>query len=291
MELKDFDLEELNRLDFIQDDAIVHLRDISKHKKAIERYSTGFTVFNDAMEGGFKNGDLVIVSGISGHGKTSFAENLTYHLCKNAIPCLWFSYEVSIELLDKKFTEMGIEDFYSVYAPKKNTSGSLDWIEHKIKEGWLKQATKAVFIDDIDCLSPLNIRQGDNETIMLRKIAIQLKELAIKLDIIIFCMAQPKKLPEGKEPDMQDIANSAGIFQKADYVFMVYREKEKQKSWEKRDSSGDVFTNNSIIKIVKNRETGQNKFIKCQYVNRKFLPIENTQSEPRGNMGYWGERE
>jgi len=273
MDTKDLKLEDF---DYIKEDEVVHISEaIDPKKRCGDRYKTNFEIFDKAMNGGFKDGDLVIISGISGQGKTSFAQTLTYNLCKNAIPCLWFSYEVSVEHLDNKFKKMGIESFYSIYTPKKNTTGKLDWVKHKIKESWVKHATKVVFIDHIDFLTPSDIKTQDNETIALKKIATELKGIAIELGIVIVCMAHLKKLPDGKEPDMQDIGYSAGIYQLSDYVFMIMREKVNTGKGLKRDYEGDIYTNNSIIKIVKNRETGSTKFIKVSYEREKFSQLTN----------------
>jgi len=268
MEIKD--IPQFNDFIGLQtgDDKIQLISDlIDKNKPAGDKFGCGFDLFNKAMDGGFKEGDLVVISGISGQGKTSLAQTMTYHLCKNAVPCLWFSYEVSLEHLNNKFLKMGIEDFYQAYAPKKNTTGKLEWIKDKIKEGWIKFATKVIFIDHIDFLTPTDIKDRDNETIALKKIAIELKSLAIELNVVIVVMAHLKKLPEGKEPDMQDIGYSAGIFQLADYVLIIYREKEKKG----RFDIDDTYTNNSKIKIAKNRQTGQLKFLQVNYVNEKFI--------------------
>jgi len=277
MELKNIPtFDEIRELD-TGDDKIQLISDlVDKNKPAGDRYTTGFELFDKAMDGGFKEGDLVVISGISGHGKTTLSMSMTYHLCKNAVPCLWFSYEIGLEYLNAKFLKMGIEDFYQAYAPKKNTTGQLDWIKSKIREGWIKFATKVIFIDHIDFLTPTNIKTSDNETIALKKIATELKSLAIELNVVIVVMAHLKKLPESKEPDMQDIAQSAGIFQLADYVFIIYREKEKKG----RFDTDDIYSNNSKIKIVKNRQTGSLKFLRVSYTNGKFIEITNQYEEP-----------
>jgi replicative DNA helicase len=267
----------------VTNDAVKPIKEVAdKQIDTGENYSIGFKEFDDVTEGGFKDGDLVIITGISGEGKTTYAQTLTYNLCKQAIPCLWFSYEVSIKHLDKKFREMGIDDFYYAFTPEKNTTGKLIWVKAKIKESWVKYATKVVFIDHIDFLAPTDVRSNDNETIILKKIATELKSLAIELGITIVTMAHIKKLPDGKEPEMQDIGYSAGIYQLADYVYIVMREKLNQEKGLSKynNASGNIYTNKSIIKLVKNRATGITKYIVCQYANGKF-------EQPKQNDDYF----
>jgi len=269
------ELNQIKRNSELNKDEVMPIKDaINKNKANLERYSLGYKIFDKAMKGGIKNGDLIVISGISGEGKTSFSRTLTYNLCKQGIPCLWFSYEVTIEALNESFLAMGINEHYNAYTPKKNTTGKLNWIKEKIREGHIKYETKVIFIDHIDFLIPENIKSSDNETIAYKKIITQLKSLAIELNVIIVVMAHLKKLSEGKEPGMQDIAYSAGIFHLADYVLMIQREKIKSGNF-----SEDLATNNGIIKILKNRETGQLKQIKLQYHNERFVEIDYQHEE------------
>ena len=263
----------------IADDEVKPLKElVDENDNKLDRFNLGFKQFDEIMNGGFKHGDLVIVSGISGEGKTTYAQTLTYNLCLNGLSILWFSYECSVNHLNRKFEEMGIADFYHVYHPKKNTTGKLAWIKSKIREGWIKYGTNIVFIDHLDFLTPSTVRTSDNEAIALKKIVTELKALAIELDVVIVTMAHLKKISDGREPEMQDIGYSAGIFQLADYVFLVMREKnEEVKSklkWKKQEQTGDLYTNNSIIKLVKNRETGTLKYIKTQYANGRYQLID-----------------
>ena len=274
--MKNLTTEEILTLSEITEDEVLPISEIVKNKpkKNEDRFKAGINIIDEALGGGFKAGDLVIISGISGEGKTTYAQTLTYNLSNSGIPCLWFSYEVSLEFLDNKFQSMGLKDNYLGYAPKKNTSGKLDWVKYKIKESWIKHATKVIFIDMIDFLSPINIQSRDNETIILKKIAQEIKTLAIELNIVIITMAHITKLKEGEEAGMQNIAWSSGIYQMADYVFMVSREKiKKLKQMGDDKDCEDLYTNNSFIKIVKNRETGSLKRIKCQYSNGKLIQL------------------
>ena len=273
MDIKNIPDEEDLKFIILDDEVEPIYEAIDKSVYNTERFKCSFKLFDDAMNGGFKSGDLAIISGISGEGKTTLAQTLTYNFCKQGLPCLWFSYEVSLEHLHKKFEDMGISDFYYAYSPKKNTTGKIEWVKAKIREGYVKYGTKIIFIDHIDFLIPTNLKTTDNQSIMLKNIATELKTLAIELNVIIICMAHLKKLPNDKEPDMQDIGHSAGIFQLADYVLMIHREKNKGYKSFGGDTNGETYTNNSIIKYVKNRETGQLKFIKCQYNNGKFVEV------------------
>lgn len=236
-----------------------------------DAFPTGLPMLDKAMNGGFRGGDLVVVSGMSGHGKTSLAQTMTYWLTKILIPCLWFSYEVSVQRLHEKFLQMGIEPHYHAYAPKRNQSGDLDWIEARIVEGVKKYMTQVIFIDHIDFLTPSSIKTSDNENIALKKVATELKQLAIKLNVVIVLMAHVRKVPRGNEPEMQDISSSSGIFQLADYVIITQRLMEKPSNPFSR--SGEVFSNTNKTKLVKNRLTGDTVFFHSELRHGLFINV------------------
>lgn len=282
MNIDSLSLDDVDKIDPIAPDRIVLLSEVvSELPTKIPRYPTSWVELDKALGGGFKDGDLVIISGVSGEGKTTLSQTITYNLCLFNIPVCWFSYEVSNAHLDNKFREMGIKDFYKVYVPKKNTTGKLDWVKQKIIEAAVKFEAQVFIIDHIDFLSPMDAKTSDNEAIALKKIATELKSLATELGVVIICMAHIRKLPDGKkEPDMHDIGYSAGIFQLADYVLLVWREKIDAKKSLASGSVGEVATNNTFIKIVKNRETGVLKILKVYYENGKFNTYDWTPPIP-----------
>ena len=239
-----------------------------------DAFSIGFDAIDEAMDGGLRSGDLVIVSGISGHGKTTLAQTMTYHLAKQAIPTAWFSYEVSKVRLHQKFKDMKLEDNYNfVFSPEKNASGKIEWLKRHIKKANSRYLCQAFFIDHIDFLTPTDIKKSDNEALIMKKITTQLKDLAVELNVIIVLMAHVKKLPRGiEEPEMQDIGYSAGIFQLADYVMLINRKRDKTESHSQLGGVGqrDIYLNESQVKLVKNRLTGETKAIEVIYQDNRF---------------------
>ena len=222
-ELKNLTDEQLSEFIYPDDEVLPFAEVAALQPNKTDTFPTGLPLLNEYLEGGFRGGDLVVIAGRSGEGKTSLAQTMTYHMTKKAIPALWFSYEVSVQRLHEKFVDMGISDHYYVYAPKKNRSGNLEWVEKKIVEAVKKYWTKVVFIDHIDMLSPRNIQKSDNESQVLKKIATELKQLAITLDVVIVLMAHVRKTESRKKLEMQDISSSAGIYQLSDFVILIER--------------------------------------------------------------------
>lgn len=261
------------------DDQIVLMSEAARRakleKKGQDKFPIGYSIFNEVMNGGITAGDLVVISGKSGEGKTTFAQTLTWHINKLSIPQLWFSYEMEITEIWEKFETMGVDEFFMGYCPLKIRSGNIEWIERKIVESVLKFNTKVIFIDHLGFLLPKSDDQNyesmnRNYSVYLGSIARQLKDIAREKHLIIFLLAHVRKTRD--ELTLDDLAHSSGIGQEADFVFMVERERQKTK-WEKTE--GDVYTPFTKISLVKNRRTGINKFIRCQLTAGKLTEAVN----------------
>lgn len=253
------------------DDKVVHISEASRSEGQYSQPTPiGYKIFDEAMRGGVRAGDLIIGTGLSGHGKTTFFQNISVNLSKDMHPSLWFSYEVIIDNLYAKFKEMKMvqdEDFW-IYTPKRNTTGNLSWIKEKIKESLEKHGTRHVFLDHIDFLAPSQSANQDQRRIVLRNIAQELKTIAVELEIIIFLIAHVKKV-QGREVEMQDIAESSGIYQNADFVFSVTRQFRMTNDGMKKI---EIITDESLIKMLKNRMTGDQPYLRFTLQDNIIVP-------------------
>src|SRR3990167_897172 len=194
----------------------------------------------DGMLNGFQEGELIVLSGATGHGKTTLAQSLTQGLLKNDTKSLWFSYEMKPSQFFAKFPELPL-----FYLPKTLKDKSTNWIEEKIIEAKLKFGVKTVFIDHLHFLVDLiKMRQPSLE---IGSIVRSLKLLAIEYDVAIFLLAHLMKTKLDCEPDNDSLRDSSFIAQEADIVLMICRKQNKQTK---------EFTNEAIIKITKNRREG-----------------------------------
>ena len=200
---------------------------------------------------------------------TTFSENIVMNLDGIAIPTVFFSYEVLIDNLYAKFVDMNISDQALIYTPKKNISGSVKWIEEKIKEAQEKYYAKVIFIDHIDFLSPANLNSSDQRRIVIRDICQGLKTLAIDLEVSIFLLAHVRKV-QGREVEMQDLAESSALFQIPDYVFSVARHYRVETSGGREMK---VAMNEGIVKVLKNRLTGEQPFMNFVLENNIIRPL------------------
>jgi replicative DNA helicase len=250
-------------------DYVVPIKDACQHEgQYAESYQLGYDLFDNAMkvegekEGGVRNGDLIIITGKSGEGKTTFMQNIALHMNNNALPCLFFSYEVTPDNIYAKFKQMGFSDEGVIFAPKKIITGNTKWIKEKIIEAKEKYFVKNIFIDHIDFLTSSDNKTTDQLRMRLKHITQELKTIALEEEVIIFLIAHTKKV-ENREIEMQDISESSGIYQLADFVFSVARD---------YDTVGEikVANNKGLIKLLKNRLTGEMPYYKF-FMNNNII--------------------
>ena len=241
-------------------DEIKHIADVAaeQHIDQTDIYPLQMPCFDKVIMGGVSPGDLVVVAGQSGHGKTSLVQDWTLSLVRGEKKpkSLWFSYEVLPTHLWTKFQEMGMTREDCAFIPCKNTSGNVAWVEAKIKEGKEKFGIKMVMIDHLGFLLPktsgiLGSKMSPNYSSFLTQVVRDLKSIALKEEVIIFLPVHMRRAEKGsKRSDMDDIKDSSGIGQEADLVFLIERERD-------RDANAQsYFTSVTKITLAKNRKTG-----------------------------------
>lgn len=172
----------------------------------------------DKMLNGVKEGDLVILSGLTGSGKTEFAVSVAKKFIAQEVNPLFFSYEISSqELLERFGTPVPM-----FYLPRIPQSKSSKWIETKIIEAIQKFDTKVVFIDHLHYLVDESTTRNKNTSEMLSQMCRDFKQIARRHKVIIFLLAHVRKFSSTR-PSMQDIKDSSGIIQEADTVLIIHR--------------------------------------------------------------------
>lgn len=217
-------------------------------------YPFSMEYFDAPLMGGALPGDLIIIAGPTGNGKTLFAQDLVTALTKSEkkVSSLFFSFEVLPQFVWQKFQAMGVKPEDPIYIPLKNRGGSIDWVEQKIKEAKELYNVKCVCVDHLGFLEP---KKGANSKVVnanystfLTQVARDLKQIAIREEIIMITPAHVRKT---EDLSLNDIANSAGIGQEADVVFLIERERNKSKE------ATEYYTDHTRIMLAKNRRTGQ----------------------------------
>lgn len=254
------------------DDEVMHIADVADRQKinSSESFPLQMPCFDEILEGGVNLGDVVVIAGQTGHGKTTLAQDWTMSLVRQGIKSLWFSYEVLPLHLWKKFQSMGMNREDCAFIPAKHSTGNVAWVEQKIKEGKEKFGIRAVFIDHLGFLLPktngvLGKAMSSNYAAFLTQVMRDLKTIALQEEVIIFLPVHMKKVDSrNRLSDSDDIKDSSGIGQESDLVFLIEREKNKEKD------AKTYFTDITKITLAKNRKTGQTLIANFSMLQGRF---------------------
>ena len=219
----------------------------------------------DNMMGGVSDGNLIVVTAPTGHGKTTFCRYLSQLLAKQGIKSLWFSFEVGLRNFLLGFNG----EMDNIYSPAQNKEQSILWTERRIIEAKVKYGVSSVFIDHLDFIA--DIHGKESEAFQIKQLVYALKNIAIKYGVSIFLISHIKAQQDNEEITINSIKSSSSIAQVADFVICLWREQAKAEYVDRRRVSGDL-TNEATIRIVKNRNTGQLGRIKFIYDGNRFLP-------------------
>lgn len=244
------------------------------YKPNQEVYPLGLDDFDKAIDGGFRDGELVVVSGQTGQGKTTFAQILTKNFDEVGVPSLWFSYEMNPWYLKEKFVGMGCDSSLLAYSPIDMASNALSTIDKMIRDGIEQEATKIVFIDHLHYLVPLD--QSTSSSLMIGGIVRELKKMAVRHNVVIVLIAHTKKIYQDEELSLSSIRDSSLIAQESDYVFLVERLKAEQK---KLGGKSTKWLNQTKVQLAKNRRTGNMMYTIFEFINNNLIPIHKDHEE------------
>lgn len=189
----------------------------------------------DKYINGFQGGEVTIISGLTGNGKTLFCQSLTKNFADQNIPSVWFSFEVRAENFIKSFGNK----LPLFYMPAKLRENSINWIEKRVHEAKVKYGVKAVFCDHLHFLISMSSYSLSTEIGLLMR---EIKKLALRLNMCFFLIAHTMKTRPEQELDLGSVRDSSFIEQEADNTFYLWRKPDKE--------------NEATLKIAKNRRLG-----------------------------------
>ncbi len=229
----------------------------ANRKRTITGLPTGFYQL-DELTSGMNPGDLIIIAGRPGMGKTAFALNVAVNACSSQhhgngyCPVAVFSLEMPKEQLAQRMlaNEAKVDS-------KRLRQGRLtqdDWRNLTVAAGKLHELP--IFIDDTAAISLLELRakarriraehglslividymqlmrsgsKSDSREQEISEISRTLKALAKDLGIPIIALSQLNRAVEtrsgkDKRPQLSDLRESGAIEQDADTIWFVYRD-------------------------------------------------------------------
>ena len=245
-------------------------------KNGITGVSTGFNSL-DGYTGGLQNSDMIVLAGRPGMGKTTFALNLAYNMCKNDKTVLFFSLEMNdIQLVKRIVSSLSFvssdkirkgqltdDDMSSIVNSAVELHGKKLFISDSTlltiadlrnkcqKLRTQEKALDIVFIDYLQLMEPGdNYKNSNKGGFMSRQeqiaaISRNIKALAKELNVPIVALSQLSREAEAKkEPQLSDLRESGAIEQDADIVLFINKPKENEE---------DAASDKTDIIIAKHR--------------------------------------
>lgn len=258
---------------------LVHIGDIlqvsyetlaknAENKGGITGVPTGFNELN-RRTGGFHGGELIIIAGRPGMGKSTFAVNIAEYVSINLGKTVAiFNLEMPKEQIVNRI--LCSQALVSNGRIRTGTMETDDW--EKICDVADTIARAPIYIDDSASITVSQIRAkcrrlkqtknlelvvidylqlmegtGDNRQQEISNISRSLKVLAKELDIPIIALSQLKRESEaqkGKRPILSDLRESGAIEQDADMVMFLFRNYYYSKDPEEKDLAECIIAKN-----------------------------------------------
>jgi replicative DNA helicase len=287
---------------------------VSSHELALELKDTKESVFNiktginslDRILDGTEAGELIVVTGPTGEGKTTLLMTITQNLQKMKIPSLWFTLEVTPRQFIKKISKDSGMDMPLFYLPHRGMEDSddefvkwweqkhgkqmdmVDWIEAKIIEAVNKYNTRVIFIDHIHMIYSLEKMGNKSLSLEIGDMVGKIKKIALDYNLIVWLIAHCKDPADGRmrEPRKEDIRDSGLISRLADTIIGVWRIKNEDDGTNPiRQTDFDEADKKAKIRVFKNRREGtQGQAI--MYHNSHYLSEELQIDDFMNNKNY-----
>lgn len=286
--IKDVIFEHLKTLKLLHDDP-----------KALAGLPTKFDVLDKVLVGMGK-GDLVVLGGRPGMGKTSFAMNIAVNVAKSSKKKVAiFSLEMSAEqIVSRMLSCEALVDSNTMRTGKLSPD---DW--KRISEAASVLSDTNILIDDSTDSTPTSIKaklrriddlglividylqlmnadiRTDNRVLEIASITRSLKLIAKEFGIpIILCsqLARAAEDRQKKQPMLSDLRDSGAIEQDADIVLFLYRDdyyKDDKKADEAPAASSEYVS--ALCKVAKNRH-GSTGDVNIAWIGKyfKFMSID-----------------
>lgn len=209
-------------------------------------YSTGIVGLDEHFR--VRLGDLIVVTGVPGHGKTTFVNEVCMNLARQALlPVCFASFEqlpqrehrrnlrtlISGKLVkwmtpeDMSRADRIIEDRFTFIVPGNDDSPTIEWMLERAKAAVVRHGAKVIVVDpwnemDHNRPSDLSLTEYVGEAIKA------LKRFARTYGVAMIVVAHPAKMRRDRDgkmpmPGLYDISDSANWANKADAGIIVHR--------------------------------------------------------------------
>jgi len=215
---------------------------------------TGWTFMDRVLRGGLRPGQVFVVAGRPGAGKTAFTLSLLTSLCSSGVQTGFVSLEMSAEEVGMRMlaieSQVDVGKYDDRNQPnegemRKLTMATGRLAKHKIMVNdkpnqtaqsiaakarrWVRSAGMKVLA--IDYLQLITATEGKERREQIDAISRNMKLLAKELRIPVILLAQLNRAIErdgNRKPRLSDLRESGAIEQDADLVGMLYQPEQQE---------------------------------------------------------------
>jgi replicative DNA helicase len=285
--------------------AYKEIDEIAHRKTDTIGLSSGFSDL-DRLTQGFHDGQLILIAGRPGHGKTSLAMNIVGHaVLREEHKAAVFSIEMTAMELAKRliYSEAEVDSYRagggfltredwgrlgraaSEIANTKlfvDEAGSLTIMQlrSRVQQLAIECGVDLVVVDYLQLMAGTGTRRDNNRVQEITEISRGLKTLAKDLNIPIIAVSQLNRSveQENRKPRLSDLRESGSLEQDADVVLFVWRD-ELRKRLPENEGLADL-----IIGKQRNGPVGHE--IKLQFLKHFTKFKQSTRDNPDITLPY-----
>jgi replicative DNA helicase len=222
--------------------------ELIKNDKPPLKHMTGFRSLDQAIDG-FESGEVIVVTGPTAMGKTTFCRSVMTQLASWGKRSLFFTFEND----PRRIAAEHRNPQEALYMPMDHKPMNLHWLEKRCLEAALKYPDlSAIFIDHLHYV--IDMAGRNNMSLEIGSTMRFLKQnLAVALGLPVFIVAHMTKILPDDEPNMSHLRDSALIACEADTVLVLWRRLDLHPDGSKLDT---MHQNLATLKVEKARRVG-----------------------------------
>ena len=238
---------------------------------SMTNFPTGIAELDHVLHGGFKAGDLVILSGERGNGKSTFASQIVVNMNDNGIGSMIYSGELSPEMvrmiMDMQASGMEkqdeamlakLNDWYRgrmfVYDRSYKDENDHLSVVKAIEQCVKLKGVQFIMIDNLMTAMCTENISGDTLNQQQNLFVSMLKDIAMKYQVVVMLIAHPRKRLPGTGFTNDEVSGASEITNRAD-IIMSYDRIPPPRA-KKGEEPKEVPNNLRALKVSKNRLTG-----------------------------------